>query len=265
MIVNHFSKSHFVVLEIQYPELCGSENLTGLIIFCKSSLTGDEVPELVELADKSNNFPHDPTSDQFLDPDQFESYLELGRHIGDCVDDFVLNGNIDKFDIPLDWHSRRTRGATVCKQATGLSENDELANDKKKDDQFLTTMADELKFETNGIKQVLKHFNQLLKDHADQDSQTSLDSSEFESLVFWVREQLASDYEITKDSRQLFCDGLAEMVHNHKDRIKLSAQTLVSFFLILELVGSRIKGVSNTLKLLAEEQEQEEEKEQGST
>jgi hypothetical protein len=54
---------------------------TGTIIYIKASLNGNEPPDVRQYAASSPPFPHQPTSDQFFDEAQFESYRRLGLHI----------------------------------------------------------------------------------------------------------------------------------------------------------------------------------------
>ena len=70
--------SHFAVGCIHYPN--GGE--PGILIYIKALLSGDESSEVQEYADRHSTFPHESTGDQFFDENQFESYRELGRHIG---------------------------------------------------------------------------------------------------------------------------------------------------------------------------------------
>ena len=70
--------SHFAVGCIRYqnaPE-------PGILIYIKASLSGDESSDVKEYAACNASFPHQSTGDQFFDENQFESYRELGRHIG---------------------------------------------------------------------------------------------------------------------------------------------------------------------------------------
>lgn len=62
---------------------------TGTLVYIKATLTGDEPMDVVEYASAHPAFPHEPTSDQFFDEAQFESYRRLGLHIGDVVFDRV--------------------------------------------------------------------------------------------------------------------------------------------------------------------------------
>jgi len=53
----------------------------GLLIYMKSSMTGDESLAVRQFRGESPAFPHESTGDQFFSESQFESYRELGRHI----------------------------------------------------------------------------------------------------------------------------------------------------------------------------------------
>jgi hypothetical protein len=53
----------------------------GILIYLKPSLSGDEPVDVLEYAAHHEQFPHEPTSDQFFDESQFESYRRLGEHI----------------------------------------------------------------------------------------------------------------------------------------------------------------------------------------
>ena len=70
--------SHFAVGCIRYPDAPEP----GVLIYIKASLTGDESSDVKQYADGHPDFPHQSTGDQFFDENQFESYRELGRHIG---------------------------------------------------------------------------------------------------------------------------------------------------------------------------------------
>jgi hypothetical protein len=57
----------------------------GLLIYLKPSLTGNEPADVTEYSSGHEEFPHEPTADQFFDESQFESYRALGFHIADLV------------------------------------------------------------------------------------------------------------------------------------------------------------------------------------
>jgi hypothetical protein len=74
-----FSERQFVTGIIRYPELdADGEQVTGTIVYLKSSLTGLEPPDLLNYQKRNPEFPHQTTGDQFFDESQFESYRTLG-------------------------------------------------------------------------------------------------------------------------------------------------------------------------------------------
>ena len=78
--VDGVRKTHFAVGTIHYPE--GD----GRLLYCKSSLTGDENVYIQEYKANNSDFPHQTTADQFFDEKQFEAYRALGYHIGQDVE-----------------------------------------------------------------------------------------------------------------------------------------------------------------------------------
>lgn len=72
------SQSHFAVGCIRYQ----NAPQPGVLIYIKATLTGDESSDIKEYAAAHSRFPNESTGDQFFDENQFESYRELGRHIG---------------------------------------------------------------------------------------------------------------------------------------------------------------------------------------
>jgi len=61
----------------------GDATEKGWILFVKSSVCGDEPPDITAYRAKHPAFPHESTGDQFFDQDQFEAYRALGYHIAD--------------------------------------------------------------------------------------------------------------------------------------------------------------------------------------
>jgi hypothetical protein len=53
----------------------------GMLIYIKASLNGNEPPDVKQYAVCNTTFPHQTTSDQFFDEEQFESYRRLGLHM----------------------------------------------------------------------------------------------------------------------------------------------------------------------------------------
>jgi hypothetical protein len=58
---------------------------TGYLLYIKPSLNGNEPTDVAQYRAAHPEFPHQPTSDQWFDESQFESYRRLGRHIGQTV------------------------------------------------------------------------------------------------------------------------------------------------------------------------------------
>jgi hypothetical protein len=57
----------------------------GILVYLKSSLTGDEPSDVLRYAAENAGFPHQSTNDQWFDESQFESYRALGCHIAQDV------------------------------------------------------------------------------------------------------------------------------------------------------------------------------------
>jgi Patatin-like phospholipase len=66
---------HCAIGEIAYP--CGRK---GVLIYIKSSLTGDENDYVFHYRKRYSAFPHETTLDQMFSEEQFEAYRALGYH-----------------------------------------------------------------------------------------------------------------------------------------------------------------------------------------
>ena len=77
---NELNGSHFAVGTIDY-----GRGKTGLLLYVKASLTGEEDVHVQQYRCKNPDFPHQTTMDQFFDEAQFEAYRALGYHIGNAV------------------------------------------------------------------------------------------------------------------------------------------------------------------------------------
>ena len=71
---------HYAIGTIHYSRV-DSGAPDGILIYLKPSLSGDEPVDVLEYAAHHEQFPHEPTSDQFFDESQFESYRRLGEHV----------------------------------------------------------------------------------------------------------------------------------------------------------------------------------------
>ncbi|MFO0706852.1 MAG: hypothetical protein U0412_08360 [Nitrospira sp.] len=71
---------HYAVGTIHYSRVDpGAPD--GILVYLKPSLSGDEPVDVLGYAARHDQFPHEPTSDQFFDESQFESYRQLGEHV----------------------------------------------------------------------------------------------------------------------------------------------------------------------------------------
>jgi hypothetical protein len=94
-----YSKTHCVVGTIRYPPprgaggkataatpcVClgdsGDDEYTGVIVYIKSSLVGDEPADLLTHKLKYSVFPQDSTANQWFTETLFEAYRRLGHHV----------------------------------------------------------------------------------------------------------------------------------------------------------------------------------------
>lgn len=70
---------------IRYPD--GS---VGTLVYTKATVGSHESPDILHYKRTHPAFPHEPTSDQFFDEAQFESYRALGYHVGRGVAEVFL-------------------------------------------------------------------------------------------------------------------------------------------------------------------------------
>lgn len=62
-----------------------SEEETGILLYLKTSMTGDESTDVHAYKKDFDPFPHESTGDQFFDERQFEVYRALGHHVASCA------------------------------------------------------------------------------------------------------------------------------------------------------------------------------------
>ena len=75
-----YSQWHCAIGRIFYSRV-DEYGRDGLLVYLKSSLTGDEPTDALRYAAANPEFPHQTTADQWFDESQFESYRVLGYHI----------------------------------------------------------------------------------------------------------------------------------------------------------------------------------------
>lgn len=82
------SKSHFHFCRVEY-----APGETGLLLYLKLSVTGDESELIRRYRTVHPEFPHQTTLDQFFDQEQFEAYRSLGAHAaGTLFRDALMDG-----------------------------------------------------------------------------------------------------------------------------------------------------------------------------
>lgn len=102
---------HLIIGRIEYPDFDNSKQPEyGYFVYLKPSLTGDEANDLLGYAAAYPEFPHDPTPDQLYGIDRYESYRQLGFHIGkrlcEALQAPTLTGPPDMWDPKFDLWER---------------------------------------------------------------------------------------------------------------------------------------------------------------
>ena len=102
-----YSKAHFTLGEIEY-----GPGQTGLLLYIKSSLTGNERDYVLDYRRGSPSFPHESTADQFFSEAQFEAYRALGEHM---AGDLFQEELVDEEETPTleDWFTGLVRNLLV--------------------------------------------------------------------------------------------------------------------------------------------------------
>jgi Patatin-like phospholipase len=75
-----FSKWHWALGTIHYKFLDPSED-EGILVYLKTSITGDEPVDVLNYRREHADFPHQSTIEQWFSESQFESYRRLGQHV----------------------------------------------------------------------------------------------------------------------------------------------------------------------------------------
>jgi hypothetical protein len=96
------SDAHFAVGSIKYP---GEER--GLLLYIKSSVTGNEPAYVLSYRALHGDFPHESTAKQLFNEHQFEAYRSLGFHVADALfrKELLLTDNPDALSF-RDWFER---------------------------------------------------------------------------------------------------------------------------------------------------------------
>ncbi len=74
---------HVALGLIDYPPLSsGGARQRGVLVYVKSSMSGDENDYVVAYKARNPAFPQESTMEQLFSEEQFEAYRALGEHIG---------------------------------------------------------------------------------------------------------------------------------------------------------------------------------------
>ena len=74
-----YSAWHCAIGHIRYSRV-DPDGRDGILVYLKSSLTGDEPTDVLRYKAENPEFPHQSTADQWFNESQFESYRALGFH-----------------------------------------------------------------------------------------------------------------------------------------------------------------------------------------
>ena len=76
-------------------------NSTGVLLYIKSSFTGDENDYVVDYKRRNPSFPHETTLDQLFSEEQFEAYRNLAFHAVNAA--FKLDDKVSMNQAPVVW------------------------------------------------------------------------------------------------------------------------------------------------------------------
>src|SRR5262245_7249169 len=105
-VTSKFSQSHAMMCRIHYPATGTQPAGTGLILYLKLSVTGNELELIKRYRALNPDFPHQTTLDQFFDEEQFEAYRQLGVHVAEGMFAPALVGTGDEPASVKDWFAR---------------------------------------------------------------------------------------------------------------------------------------------------------------
>jgi hypothetical protein len=104
---------HCALGTIYYPRRAGGEkdktDSTGVLLYVKSSFTGDENDYVVDYKRRNPSFPHETTLDQLFTEEQFEAYRNLGFHAINSA--FKLTDKVSMNPEPATWQGVKS---SIC-------------------------------------------------------------------------------------------------------------------------------------------------------
>ena len=87
-------RRHGALAQVTYD---GEQEPSTWILLLKASVTGDEPLDITCYKKNNPAFPSEPTTEQFFNEAQWESYRALGEHIGNII----LSGTPPKPEAPI--------------------------------------------------------------------------------------------------------------------------------------------------------------------
>ena len=253
------SPAHFVTFKIKYPEI----DTPAILIYAKLTVTGEEPIEIVERARAKGHFPHDPTTDQFLPPEIFESYMVLGRHIGEELDQFVDEGAVDSFELGQGWCSSShvaasdSAGVTLASSAEDANTAEDLQATLLQATLLTNTQSrfDNATFDQAGVAAAIETIDAWCESAFGENAgeESSTDSSIIEIVSPWAQEH---GPEASRELRREFCSALVKQFGEFESEIMSDLTVRSHYRNMLQGLGKRFPGVNETLKKLAIEPSQ---------
>jgi hypothetical protein len=102
-------RPHALLAGVFYEDPMRERDPGSVLLILKPALSGDEPPDVSEYRAAHERFPQEPTSDQFFDEAQWESYRRLGEHVASRVFEDLGAGRWRPLDLcsppvsGLDW------------------------------------------------------------------------------------------------------------------------------------------------------------------
>jgi|GEM_PF-3072646 len=262
---NFQSQSHFAIFRVKYPrsrsvltnnksEAHESESLHALLIVIKPTLTGDEPVDLLALRKLNDGFPNDSTVNQFLDPEQFESYVMLGRHIGEQLHKLILGPGFNVYKLPSPWRSGKLPKEEFSKTTESAAQPEETSNHNDLPGRnAVGSMLNAVQFDEAGIGVAIALVRQWAKAEEEKDRSTlSANSEIFDNVIGqvsqWARE---AGQNAAINLRRLFCSQLIKILYqNPWIETKADGKIRHAFRDMLVWLGTGVSGTKKAMDAL---------------
>ncbi|MFO0979819.1 MAG: hypothetical protein U0996_25695 [Planctomycetaceae bacterium] len=226
---NAWSNQHFVAFRVIYPKQGKEESLEGLLVVVKSSLTGDEPLDLLELKRRTASFPHDPTSNQFLPPSRFESYVMLGRHMANDVLNFIGNSG------------------TELRLPDSVKAWMDTLNDDSSGRKVIEPPALHLAPQDPFSEETIARAGLMLNEwKVTPQNETTAEDEVVAEVSKWARHFGAASLSL----RKRFCRHLVTIVDENLDRLRYSKSAMLEFDSMLLMLGKNIPEAARARKML---------------